>query len=124
MVTTQRDKLEELSTVWRAAGHVAGSAATITLVLPEPESERYRLLDEYDLGQATMLMMLAAADLGIGSGHSAVGDQDACRRILGIPDSYEPAYLLALGYPQDRPLKPVERPNRRPFDEVVHYNHW
>ena len=32
-------------------------------------------------------MMLAAADLGIGSGHSAVGDQDLARRMLGLPDS-------------------------------------
>ena len=33
-------------------------------------------------------MMLAAADLGIGSGHSSVGDQDAARRILGFPEGH------------------------------------
>ena len=55
------------------------------LVLPEPECERYRTIDQYDLGQATMAMMLAATDLGIGTAHSAVGDQEACRRILGTP---------------------------------------
>jgi hypothetical protein len=32
-----------------------------------------------------MAMLLAATDLGVGSGHSAIGDQEACRRILGIP---------------------------------------
>ena len=31
-------------------------------ILPEPETERYRLIDQYDLGQATMAMMLAATD--------------------------------------------------------------
>lgn len=30
-----------------------------------------------------MAMMLAATDLGIASGHSAVGDEEACRSILG-----------------------------------------
>ena len=82
VVTESGTSSKALSTVWRSAGHVARSAATIVLVLPEPEDERYRLIDQYDLGQATMAMMLAATDLGIGSGHSAVGDQEACRSIL------------------------------------------
>jgi nitroreductase len=124
IVVTDRDQLEALSTVWRSAGHVARSAATIVLVLPEPEDERYRLIDQYDLGQATMAMMLAATDVGIGSGHSAVGDQAACRRILSVPDSHHCAYLIALGYPADRPLAPIRQPNRRPFDDVVHRGSW
>lgn len=124
VVTTDRPTLRELSTVWQGARHVASSAATITLVLPEPENERFRVIDQYDLGQATMLMMLAAADLGIGSGHSSIGDQDACRRVLGIPADRQPVYLLALGYPADRPLRPIEHPDRRPFDEVVHLGRW
>ena len=78
------------------------------MVLPEPETERYRLIDQYDLGQATMAMMLAATDLGIGSGHSAVGDQEACRRILGVPSDRHGAYMLALGYPADHPVTTVE----------------
>jgi nitroreductase len=71
-----------------------------------------------------MLMMLAAADLGIGSGHSAVGDQEACRRILGVPEDRTCAYMLALGYPADRPLAPIRRHDRRAFDDVVHRGHW
>jgi len=69
-------------------------------------------------------MMLAAADLGIGSGHSAVADQQQAQRVLGFPDGYLAVYLIGLGYPADRPLRPLTRPNRRPFDEVVHWNHW
>jgi nitroreductase len=94
------------------------------LVLPEPESERYRIIDQYDLGQVTYAMMVAAADLGIGSGHSSVGEQELARSIFGIPEGYEVAYLIGLGYPSDRPLKPIVKPNRRPFDEVVHRGHW
>lgn len=124
VLVTDREQLRQLSTVWRGAGHVADSAATVVLVLPEPQDERYRLMDQYDLGQATMLMLLVATELGIGSGHSAVGDQGACRRILGVPPTYQCAYMIAFGYPADRPFAPVERPDRRPFDEVVHRGHW
>ena len=51
----------------RAAGHVAGSAATITLVAQGPTTPDARPDRQFDLGQATMSIMLAAADLGIGS---------------------------------------------------------
>ena len=71
-----------------------------------------------------MVMMLAAADLGIGSGHASIGDQEACRRLLGVPADHVCAYLLGLGYPADRPLKPIATPNRRPFEEVVHRGRW
>jgi nitroreductase len=35
---------------------------------------------------------LAATDLGIGSGHSSVGDQDKARAILGVPGDHLVAY--------------------------------
>lgn len=121
---TEREQLVELAKIWRGAGHVATSAATIVLVAPSTDEERRKGLIEYDLGQATMAMMLVATDLGIGSGHSAVGDQDLARQILGVPEDHDCKYLLALGYPADRPLAPINQPNRRPFDEVVHLGHW
>ncbi|HEX7662767.1 MAG TPA: nitroreductase family protein [Pseudonocardiaceae bacterium] len=122
VLVTDHDTLCQLSHVWKGAGHIACSAATIALVAPVEEAERERI--EYDLGQATMAIALAAADLGIGSGHSSVGDQDLARKILGLPDDRRLAYMIGLGYPADRPLKPIKKPNRRPFDEVVHREHW
>ncbi len=79
---------------------------------------------QYDLGQATMSIMLAAADLGIGSGHAAVRDQRLARELLGLPDDRELAWLIALGYPAQRPLTPIKEPDRRPFEEVVHRGRW
>src|SRR6201996_6198748 len=124
IIVTDRDQLQALSTVWQGARHIAGAAAAIALVLVEPDDERGRVIDQYDLGQATYAMMLAAADLGIGSGHSSVGDQEAAREILGVPAYHAVAYLIGVGYPADRPLRPIAKPNRRPFDEVLHRGHW
>ena len=124
VIVTDRDQLQALSTVWQGAKHIAGAAAAIALVLPEPADERSKVVDQYDLGQATYAIMLAAADLSLGTGHSAVGNQEVAREILGIPDDHDVAYLIGIGYPADRPLKPILKPNRLPFDEVVRHDHW
>jgi nitroreductase len=125
VVVTDRAQLTELSRVWRGGGHVARSAATIAVVGPVlADDDRRHASLRYDLGQATMSMMIAAADLGIGSGHSAVADQELARTVLGFPPDRFCAYLIPLGYPADRPLRPIERPDRRPFEEVVHRGGW
>jgi nitroreductase len=124
VIVTDRDQLQELSTVWRGAGHIAAAPAAIAIVVPVPPDERRVVTDNYDVGQATMAMMVAATDLGIGTGHSSVGDQDKARAILGVPDDYLVAFLLGVGYPADRPLTPIRKPNRRPFSEVVHHGRW
>jgi nitroreductase len=124
VVCTDREQLQALSKVWQWARHVASSAATVCLVAPSAGDERERASIQYDLGQATMSIMLAAADRGIGSGHASVGDQELARRILGLSEDRLCAWLIALGYPADRPLAPIARPARRPFDSVVHRGHW
>lgn len=124
IAVTGHDRLTELSGVWQGAGHVAGSAATIAVLAARPDDDLHRSRLTYDLGQATMCILLAAADLGIGSCHSSVGDQDLARQLLGFPDDRHCFYLISLGYPASRPLKPIVNPDRRPFTEVVHYDRW
>jgi nitroreductase len=124
VVCTDREQLAQLARVRPAAGHVAGSAATIALVAPRSDDPQLRDLIQFDLGQATMSIMLAAADLGIGSAHAGVHDQELARRLLGLPEDRLCALLITLGTPADRPLTPIQRPTRRPFDEVVHRGHW
>ena len=124
VVVTDRGRLRELSGMWRYGAHVADSAATIALVVPASDDRDERDTLQYDLGQLTMSIMLAAADLGIGSGHASVGDQALARRILGLPGDRECAMLVALGYPANRPLTPMVRPNRRAFDDVVRRERW
>jgi nitroreductase len=117
--------LVELAKAWERGGaHIARSAATIALVGKEPEEERQRNSLYYDFGQATAYMMITAADLGIGSGHSAVRDRAQAQRVLGFPDGYWAVFMIGFGYPADRPLRPIAHPDRRPFDDVVHWDRW
>jgi nitroreductase len=125
VVVTDREPLVELARAWpQGGGHIARSAATIALVAETPADDRTRQRIAYDFGQATAFMMITAADLGIGSGHSAVADQEQAQRVLGFPDGFFCAYMIGFGYPADRPLKPLVKPDRRPFDEVVHWDRW
>src|SRR4029450_8464727 len=61
----------------------AGARTVVGVARAGDRAERDTL--QYDIGQVTMSIMLAAADLGIGSGHASVGDQDLARGILGLP---------------------------------------
>jgi nitroreductase len=124
IVVTERPQLVELANVWVGAAHVAKAAAAIVLVAPEQDDAQKRDWLQFDNGQAMLEMMIAAADLGIGSGHAAVRDQELARELLGFPVGHFCVALMSLGYPADRPLVPLEQMDRRPFDEVVHRGRW
>lgn len=124
VLVEDRAQLVRLAEVWRGAGHVAHAAAAIGIVAPATNDWGTYGSIQYDLGQATMSMMLAAADLGIGTGHAAVSDKSMAAEILGLPEGRELTWMLGLGYPADRPLRPIKNLNRRPFDDVVHHDRW
>jgi nitroreductase len=75
ILVTERETLADLAGVWRGAWHVANAPAAIALIAPIVQDETRRDLLQYDLGHATMAIMLAAADVGIGTGHASVQDQ-------------------------------------------------
>jgi nitroreductase len=124
VVVTDRGELQRLAGVWQGGGHIAGAAAAVVMVTEDSDDARTRESVRYDLGQASLQMMVVAADLGIGSGHSAVGDQALARELLGFPASHSASMIIDFGYPADRPLKVIQKPNRRPFAEVIHRGRW
>ena len=124
VLVTDRTVLGELSKVWVGAGHVAGSAAAIVLVAPILADGSKQSWLHFDHGQAMMTMMILAADMGIGSGHSAVQDQALARKLLGIPEDRYAEAIMSLGYPLDRPLAPLKQMDRRPLEDVVHRGRW
>ncbi len=123
---TERARLRELAAVGPYAGHLAGAAAALALVTPDPRGPDQPLSILWDLGLAAQNMILVAWSLGIGSCPATVYDQDLARRLLGLPDGVVCEYLLSFGYPANpedltRPLRPG---GRRPLEEVVHRERW
>jgi nitroreductase len=123
VVVTERPRLEALSHVWQGGRHVAQAAAAVALVLPDVEGRKASIA-WFDLGQAAAAMQITATALGIGSGHSSIGDQDLARELLAVPADRTVALLLDFGYPAGRPLAPISKPDRRSFDDVVHRDRW
>lgn len=65
-------------------------------------------------------LILAAADLGLGTCWVAAFDPAAAREVLHLPENVEPIAFTPLGYPADQP-----RPkDRKPLAELVRYERW
>lgn len=126
IVCRDRDHLRELSTLGPWAGHLAGAAAGIALVTPDPVAADAPLSVMFDLGQAADAMMLTAWELGIGSVPATVYQHDEARRLLGYPVDHHCEYLLSFGYPAnpDDLTRPPKAGGRKPFDDIVHEERW
>lgn len=124
IVVRDPERLKRLSGVWRGAAHISDAPVAIGVVAPFSDDLRENASINFDLGQAVASMMIAAADLGIGSRHASVHEYDLGAEILELPDDRRLTWLFGLGHPGDRPLRPVVEPDRRPFDQVVHREVW
>lgn len=127
IVCTERDHLRQLAEVGDWAGHLAGAAAAIALVTPDPTvrggGPRSIM---FDLGRAAQNMTLAAWELGIGSVPATVYRQELARELLGYPADHWCEYLLSFGYPAETAaLQAPNRPRKRKrLDDVVHLERW
>jgi nitroreductase len=125
IVCTDRDHLRELSEVGPYAGHLAGAAVAIALVVPDPATHDAPYSIMWDLGRAAQNMTLAAWELGIGSVPATVYDQPLARRLLGYPGDRWCEFLLSFGYPANQEaLTWPKRKGRKGFEEVVHWERW
>ena len=126
IVCRDRQHLRELAEVGPYADHVAGAAAAIALVTPDPRPPGAGRSILFDLGLAAENMMLAAWDLGIGCAPATVYEPDLARQLLGYPEDQFCEYLLSLGYPADpNDLTRLPRQGgRRPLREIVREERW
>jgi nitroreductase len=79
-----------------------------------------------DAGAAVMLLLLAAADEGLGALlFGQFEHESALARRFGLPSDRQAVGTIAVGHigPEERPSRSVSR-GRRSLDEVVHRGHW
>jgi nitroreductase len=75
---------------------------------------------DVDVAIAMDHLILAAANLGLGTCWIADFDLEAARGVLALPEGVEPIVFTPLGYPDDEP-RPKQR---RPLEGLVRYNQW
>lgn len=83
------------------------------------ESDRFnaRLIDAAIVADH---MILAAANLGLGTCWVAAFNVVAARSVLHLPTEAEPVIFTPLGYPADLPNPKT----RKPLADLVRYEHW
>jgi nitroreductase len=126
VVVEDRDRLRRLSVAGPYAGHVAGAAAAIALVTPDPRAPGSSLSVAWDVGMAAENMMLAGWELGIGSCPATVYEQAVAREVLGLPEDRFCGWILSFGYPADPDdlARAPKKGGRKPLDEIVHREGW
>ena len=65
-------------------------------------------------------VILAAANVGLGTCWIGAFDADAAREVLGLPAGVEPIAFTPLGFPADAPRPKV----RKALSELVRYERW
>jgi nitroreductase len=126
VVCRDREHLRQLAVLGPWAGHVAGAAMAVALVVPDPRAPGAPLSVTFDLGRAAQNMVLAAWELGIGSVPATIYEHDRARELLGYPADMRCEYLLSFGYPADEAvLTAPNRPGgRKALADLVHEERW
>ena len=97
VVAEGRAVLEQLSTLGRYAGHLAGARLAIVLVMRGSGSA-------FDEGRLAQNMMLAAWAHGVGSCIGSIYPEEyerQARELLGVPADRAMHTAISLGYPAD-----------------------
>ena len=104
-------------TAWAGETRTKGSppigrtpkAYIITLINARLESElgASRITVNYDVGLANENMILVSLEQGMGTCPILSFEENELRRVLNVPDHYEIALVLALGYPDESPVAEI-----------------
>jgi nitroreductase len=74
-----------------------------------------------DVAIAMQNLVLTAWEEGLGTCWIGAFDEQEVKRVLGIPPEVRVVAMTPLGYPAEE-KGPVT--DRKPLDEIVHYEHW
>jgi nitroreductase len=122
LVIHTEGRQEELRRIYRRGWFV--DAPIILCACGVPAENWVRMdgknYNDVDVTIAMDHLILAAADLGLGTCWVAAFDPDAAREVLNLPAGVEPVAFTPLGYPADTP----SQKKRKSLDELVRYETW
>jgi nitroreductase len=110
VVVRDRDRLREIAALAKTGPYIKGAALAVVVAVEKDNA--YGLSD---VSRAIQSMMLTAWADEVGS--NWVGGVPEVKTLLGLPDSYDVAAIVAFGYPT-RPAS-RGRKNRKPLGEIV-----
>ena len=97
------------------------------IICAEPDKgERYygvrgeRLYSIQNCAAAAENMILTAHSLGLGTCWVGAFDEDMLKKVTGIPAEVRPQIVLTVGYPDEKPAKPI----RHPVTNNLYVNKW
>jgi len=98
--------------------------------------DKRRKISYYDVGMAAENIMLVALEQGLGSCPVLMFNESNLKPVLNIPDNYDIALVIAMGYPDESPVaveatgaldskvddKGVRRVAKRKLADILHHN--
>ena len=116
IVIKNQDTRRRLSEIHTWGGFMADSPAVIAFLAHPNESPVFY---HGDTAVAVQNFLLAAHSLGLGTcwiGVIGSPFEQPIKELLGVPDGIKVLCMVALGYPDEKP-----RSNRRPLEEIIHW---
>ncbi len=122
-----RDILDDGNRVWAGCAPVLLLACS-RVTRGNGKPQRY---GEHDLGLANQNLLLQATSLGLSVHPMAGFDKERSKTTFGIPESYQPMVMIAVGFHGDPALLPpdlLERENqprmRRELETIFSFGSW
>jgi nitroreductase len=113
---------EELLRIYNRAWFVQAPLVICAVGVPKEGWVRYDAENYTTVDVAIVMdhLILAAANLGLGTCWIGAFNPEAAREVLGLPEGIVPIAFTPLGYPNATP-RPKER---KPLADLVRYEHW
>ena len=123
IVIRDKSTLKALSVCGPWAGHLAGAAAAVAILTPDPTAKFQTM---FDAGQAAAYMQLCAWELGVGSVPASIYEAEKARETLGFPPEWHLRIALSFGYPleEEKLTAAPKKGGRRSLEEIVHWERW
>jgi len=113
----------ELQRIYKGAWFVQAPLLICACAVPSEGWVRHDGKNYCDVDVAIVMdhLILAAAELGLGTCWVAAFHVPTAREVLGLPDDVEPVVFTPLGYPAEHAV-PAKR--RKALSELVKYDRW